>query len=153
MRGLAAELAERGLKVDWPLVSMVLGALMRANPGDTAEQFDGKRRDRPDDELDPAGMLPFGPVDARALDSRNQWAKTRIAAIVGSTIASMIAIESLKTVFSAAAIGPFGSRIFMTTTESAEKAMSTALPFNRPRGAPEHATIEPIGVKGEHCVV
>ena len=36
-----------------------------------------------------------------------------MAMMVGTTIASMIAIESIRMVFSAAAIGPCGSRIFI----------------------------------------
>jgi len=37
--------------------------LMRANPGDAAEQDDGQCGDRPDHELEPAGIFPIGPVE------------------------------------------------------------------------------------------
>ena len=47
------------------------------------------------------------------LDARNQKAEAKIATIVGSTIASMIAIESIRMVLSAAATGPCGSRMFI----------------------------------------
>jgi len=47
------------------------------------------------------------------LDARNQYAKAKIATMVGRTIASMIASESIRMVFSAAPIGPCGSRIFI----------------------------------------
>src|SRR5579862_7740688 len=50
---------------------------------------------------------------ARLLEARNQNAKAKIARIVGSTIASMMATESIRMVFSAAPIGPCGSRIFI----------------------------------------
>src|SRR3954447_23961845 len=50
---------------------------------------------------------------ACGFDSRNQNAKARIAAMVGTTIANMIATESIRIVRSAAAIGPCGSRIFI----------------------------------------
>jgi hypothetical protein len=58
-------------------------------------------------------MGPIGKIDARGLDWRNQNAKAKIAAMVGNTIASMIAMESIRMVLSAAAIGPCGSRIFI----------------------------------------
>ena len=50
---------------------------------------------------------------ARGFELRNQNAKAKIAAIVGKTIASMIAIESIRMTFSAAATGPCGSRMFI----------------------------------------
>src|SRR5215212_10711613 len=59
-----------------------------------------------------------GRYTARGLDSRNQNAKARIAMIVGTTIASMIATESIRIVASAAPIGPCGSRIFIAAPEN-----------------------------------
>jgi hypothetical protein len=44
------------------------------------------------------------------LEARNQKAKAKIATMVGSTIASMIATESIGMAVSAAPIGPCGSR-------------------------------------------
>src|SRR5215208_3503230 len=55
---------------------------------------------------------------ARGLDSRNQNAKPRMATIVGTTIANMIATESIRMVLSAAPIGPCGSRIFIAAPEN-----------------------------------
>src|SRR3977135_829669 len=55
---------------------------------------------------------------ALAFDARNQKAKAKIVTIVGSTIASMIASESIRMVFSAAPIGPCGSRIFIAEPEN-----------------------------------
>src|SRR5580704_2253303 len=54
-----------------------------------------------------------GQWNARVLDARKYQAKAKVAAMVGSTIASMIAIESIRICLSAAAIGPCGSRIFI----------------------------------------
>ena len=51
------------------------------------------------------------------LDARNQKAKAKIATIVGRTIASMIASESIRMVLSAAPIGPCGSRMFIAEPE------------------------------------
>src|SRR5689334_19771311 len=59
-----------------------------------------------------------GRYTARGLDCRNQNAKARIAAMVGSTIASMIATESIRIVASAAPIGPCGSKIFIAEPEN-----------------------------------
>src|SRR3954454_8873045 len=59
-----------------------------------------------------------GRYTARGLDCRNQNAKARIATIVGTTIASMIATESIRIVASAAPIGPCGSRIFIAAPEN-----------------------------------
>src|SRR5580704_18028854 len=50
---------------------------------------------------------------ARELECRNQYAKAKMATIVGTTMASIIAMESIKIVLSAAAIGPSGSRMFI----------------------------------------
>ena len=56
---------------------------------------------------------------ALAFDARNQKAKAKIVTIVGSTIASMIVSESIRMVFSAAPIGPCGSRIFIAVNHRA----------------------------------
>jgi len=64
------------------------------------------------------------------LDARNQNAKAKIAMIVGSTIASMIPHESIRIVFSAAPIGPCGSRIFIARArnyDSLERRMREAM--------------------------
>ena len=88
--------------------------LMRADPGDAAEQDHGERRDRPDHQLDPAGMGPVGQIDARAdWTAGTTRRRRRSATMVGSTIASMIAMESIRMVLSAAPIGPCGSRMFI----------------------------------------
>src|ERR1700748_1986407 len=58
---------------------------------------------------------------ARVLDLRNQKAKAKIAMMVGTTIASMIAIESIRIVLSAAATGPCGSRIFLEVSGRVER--------------------------------
>src|SRR6267142_6178282 len=58
-----------------------------------------------------------GQYDAFVLDDRNQKAKAKIATIVGRTIASMIASESIRMVLSAAPIGPCGSRMFIAEPE------------------------------------
>src|ERR1700722_9491310 len=71
---------------------------------------------------------------ARALERRNQKAKAKIAAIVGKTIASMIAIESIRMTLSAAATGPCGSRIFIGGSRRAPRFQEN--PFQR-RGFPE----------------
>ncbi len=47
---------------------------------------------------------------ALSLDARNHQAKAKVAAIVGTTIASMMASESIKIVFWASPTGPCGSR-------------------------------------------
>src|SRR5258707_6903540 len=60
----------------------------------------------------------FGQQNALPLDARNQYANAKIATIVGSTIASMIASESIRMVFSATPIGPCGSRIFIAEPEN-----------------------------------
>src|ERR1700719_4332724 len=54
-----------------------------------------------------------GQWNARVLDARKYQAKANIATMVGTTIASMIAIESIRIILSAAAIGPCGSRMFI----------------------------------------
>src|SRR5260221_11670813 len=59
-----------------------------------------------------------GQYDAFVLDARNQKAKAKIATMVGSTIASMIASESIRMVLSAAPIGPCGSRVFIAAPEN-----------------------------------
>src|SRR5262249_57525559 len=64
------------------------------------------------------------------VDGGNQNGKAKSAAIVGSTIASMIAIESIRIVFWAAAIGPCGSRMFigerLPIPSSSEKSSAIA---------------------------
>src|SRR3984957_1412961 len=47
---------------------------------------------------------------ALVLEDRNHQAAARVATIVGTTMASMIATESRRIVLFASAIGPFGSR-------------------------------------------
>ena len=51
-----------------------------------------------------------GKCGARVLDERNQKATPSVATMVGMTMASMIPSESKRIIFSADAIGPFGSR-------------------------------------------
>src|SRR6267154_3217765 len=74
-----------------------------------------------------------GQYDAFVLDARNQKAKAKIATIVGRTIASMIAIESIRMVLSAAPIGPCGSRIFIAEPENEAADYGTAAPRFRRR--------------------
>ncbi len=40
---------------------------MSADPRNAAEQNDGERRNRPDNELDAAGMGPIGMIDSAAI--------------------------------------------------------------------------------------
>src|ERR1041385_7193629 len=54
-----------------------------------------------------------GQWNALVLEARKYQAKAKIATIVGTTIASMIAIESIRIILSAAATGPCGSRMFI----------------------------------------
>src|SRR5260370_21959381 len=72
-----------------------------------------------------------GQYDAFVLDARNQKAKAKIARIVGRTIASMIASESIRMVLSAAPIGPFGSRIFISEPENGTPYNSAPAPTFR----------------------
>src|SRR5882757_3404471 len=74
-----------------------------------------------------------GQYDAFVLAARNQKAEAKIATIVGRTIASMIAIESIRMVLSAAPIGPCGSRIFIAEPENEAADYGTAAPRFRRR--------------------
>ena len=58
-----------------------------------------------------------GRQTAVVFDARNQNEKARIGTIVGRTIASMIPTETIRIGFSAAPIGPRGSRMFITRIE------------------------------------
>ena len=49
-----------------------------------------------------------------------------MAMMVGSTIASMIATESIRMVFSAAPIGPCGSRMFIAEPELGTRTNAAA---------------------------
>src|SRR4051795_11276578 len=69
-----------------------------------------------------------GRYTARELDSRNQKAKARIATMVGNTIASMIATESIRIVASAAPIGPCGSKIFIAEPRNGTATNGNAAP-------------------------
>jgi hypothetical protein len=57
------------------------------------------------------------------LDARNHQANAKIATMVGATIASMIAIESIRIDFSAAPIGPCGARIPVQPDSAREHSM------------------------------
>src|SRR5947209_6775714 len=63
---------------------------------------------------------------ARVLEARNHQAKANVAAIVGTTMASMIASESIRMVLSAIPIGPCGSRTAGWHAAKAIGAMTTA---------------------------
>ena len=84
--------------------------VVRADPGHAAQQHDRQQRDRPDDQLD-AGRNRPSPADSVPACSRRGTTRRRrsVAAIVGTTIASMIASESIRIVFSASPTGPCGS--------------------------------------------
>src|SRR5258707_7970319 len=97
-----------------------------------------------------------GQWNARVLDARKYQAKAKIAAMVGSTIASMIAIESIRICLSAAAIGPCGSRMFIgqqtpaaPTRRLQERAATGVVPIPPPR----NYTAEIMTASREHLTL
>ena len=69
---------------------------MGSNPGHAAKEHDHKDGDIPNDEFDAAGIGPIGQIGCPLLEARNHQAKARVAAIVGTTMASMMASEFIR---------------------------------------------------------
>jgi hypothetical protein len=65
---------------------------------------------------------------ALVLDVRNHHAKPKIATTVGATIASMIAMQSMRIDFSAAPIGPRGPNMPVVQAGSARAHATTVVP-------------------------
>ena len=72
--------------------------VMRADPGHAAEQHDGQQRNRPDDQFELAGIFRIRQIARPGVGGAEPPGGARVATIVGTTIASMMATESTRSV-------------------------------------------------------